>query len=289
MLQSAFVLTTASLRRIPASVRLATVFLVVLAGLTSSASVSAQAVQGDKPIEKVKATPVPTPQKVDPKNFTAEQVAEVTILAYGVRDRLNQIRKTAAESGTTTYVRSDGQTEQSKYQRFIVRGEASDKERIRLDQQFSNAKYSLLYNNGSVLGVYDNNTFTPREDVAKAFENQIVHGIDVLLRYKEDGSTPSIVSREKVMGVDYIILDVTDKQQRKTTFYISAKTYRVMMLTYEDAGIYYKRKFYDYNYAQGTLVPFRTVLWANEKQVEDSEVGTVTFGQKMDETMFTVG
>jgi len=269
------------------SIRLAAALVAVLTTFVFSAG--AQAIEGDKPVAKTKATPAPTPQKIDPKNFTAEQVAEVTILAYGVRDRLAQIRKTTIESGTSSYVRSDGQTEQSKYQRFILRGDATDKERIRLDQQFSNAKYSLLYNNGSVVGVYDNNTFTPREDVAKAFENQIVHGIDALLRYKEDGSTLAIASRDKVMGVDYILLDVTDKQQKKTTFYISAKTYRVMMLTYEDAGIHYKRKFYDYNYAQGTLVPFRTVLWADEKQVEDSEIGTVTFGQKMDEAMFNVG
>jgi len=266
-----------------------------LAGAFAAASIivapnaGAQAVQGDKPVAKTKPTPAPTPVKIDPKNFTPEQVAEVTILAYGVRDRLNQVRKTTTESGTTTYVRADGQTEQSKYQRFILRGEALEKERIRLDQQFSNAKYSLLYNSGSVIGLYDNSTFTPREDVAKSFENQIVHGIDALLRYKEDGSTLAIASRDKVMGVDYIILDLTDKQQKKTSYYISAKTYRVMMLTYEDGGVHYKRKFYDYNYAQGTLVPFRTVLWADEKQVEDSEIGTVTFGQKMDEAMFNVG
>ena len=36
-------------------------------------------------------------------------------------------------------------------------------------------------------------------------------------------------------------------------------------------GVKYRRKFYDYNYAQGTLVPYRTVLWANDKQIEETE------------------
>ena len=116
-----------------------------------------------------------------------------------------------------------------------------------------------------------------------------VHGIEALLRYKEDGSTVAIQSRDKIMGVDYIVLDVTDKADRKTTFYVSAKTYRVMMLAYEDGGVRYRRKFYDYNVAQNTLVPYRTVLWANDKQVEETEIGTVTFGQKVDEALFTVG
>ena len=287
MLQSAFVLNTAFLTKIPAYLRFTALFATL--SLAAAIGVSAQVVQGDKPVTKTKATPSPAPQKLDPKTMTAEQAAEVSIIAYGIRDRLNQIRKTTLEVGTTSYTGADGKTEQAKYQRFILRGGDLAKERVRLDQQFSNARYSLLYKDGGIIGVYDNNTFTPRDDVAKAFENQIVHGIEALLRYKEDGSTLEISSRDKIMGVDYIILDVTDKQQRKTRFYISSKTYRVMMLEYDEAGVHYKRKFYDYNYAQGTLVPYRTVLWANDKQVEESEIGTVTFGQKVDEGMFNVG
>jgi len=61
-----------------------------------------------------------------------------------------------------------------------------------------------------------------------------------------------------------------------------------MMLTYEDAGVKFRRKFYDFNYAQGTLVPYRTVLWANDKIVEETELGTITFGQKVDEGLFKV-
>jgi hypothetical protein len=288
MLQSAFVLATAFLRKIPVTAVFAAI--VVVASLSVAGGfVRGQAVYGDKPIAKAKATPIPTPTKLDPKNFTPEQVAEVAILAYGVRDRLNQIRKTTTEVGTTSYTGADGKTEQAKYQRFVLRGDELSKERIRLDQQFTNARYSLLYKGGSISGLYDNNVFTPRDDVAKAFENQIVHGLDTLLRYKENGSTLTIASRDKVMGVDYIILDVADKAQRKTRFYISAKTYRVMMLEYEEGGVKYKRKFYDYNYAQGTLVPFHTTLWANDKVVEDSEIGTVTYGQKVDEGLFTAG
>ena len=88
------------------------------------------------------------------------------------------------------------------------------------------------------------------------------------------------------MGVDYFVLDVTDKQNRQTLFYISAKSFRVMMLEYTEDGVKYKRKFYDYNYAQGTLVPYRSVLWADGKQVEEVEIQTISFGQKVEENMF---
>jgi hypothetical protein len=108
-------------------------------------------------------------------------------------------------------------------------------------------------------------------------------------RFKENESTLELIGREKQMGVEFYVLDVTDKQKRKTRFYVSVKSFRVMMLTYEADGVKYRRKFYDYNYAQGTLVPYRTVLWADEKIIEESEVGTITFGQKVDEELFKAG
>ena len=55
--------------------------------------------------------------------------------------------------------------------RFVVRGDSVGKDKIRLDQQFSNARYSLLYTGGNVVGIFNNAAFTPRDDVAKAFEN----------------------------------------------------------------------------------------------------------------------
>lgn len=234
-----------------------------------------------------------TAAKFDPTKVTADQVIETSlILAYGYgagRPLLNQIRKTTSERGKATYTLPDGKKEEATYQKYVIRGESILKEKIRLDQEFPNARYSLLFNDDKIVGVFNNTVFTPREDAAKAFENQIVRGLEAFLRYKENGSTVEMGAREKLMGVDYYMIDVTDKQQRKTRFYVSAKSWRVMMLTYEEGGVKYRRKFYDYNYAQGTLVPFRTVLWADDKIVEETEVGTVTFGQKVDEDMFKVG
>jgi hypothetical protein len=117
----------------------------------------------------------------------------------------------------------------------------------------------------------------------------VVRGLEALLRYKENESKLELAGREKLMGVDFYQLDVTDKQARKTRFYISAKSFRVMMLEYEEAGVKFRRKFYNYNYAQGTLVPYRSVLWADDKVVEESEISTITFGQKVDDELFKAG
>jgi hypothetical protein len=249
--------------------------------------------QGDqpKPIAP-KTTPTPALQKIDLKNLTADQVVEFTILYYGLpsgREKLNQIRKTTFERGRMTFTAADGSTTSSNYQRFIIRADTLDKEKVRLDQEFPSARYAMVRAEDKIYGLVNNTVFTPREDAVRTFENQLVHGLEALLRYRENGSTITLAPKEKVYGVDYYVVDVTDKQARKTRFYISAKSFRVMMLTYEDSGIKYRRKFYDYKYAQGTLVAFRTVLWADDKQVEESEIGTITFGQKVDEELFKAG
>ena len=54
----------------------------------------------------------------------------------------------------------------------------------------------------------------------------------------------------------------------------------------EEGGIKYKRRFYDQKYAQGTLVPYRSVLTANDKIIEEQEISSITFGQKVDEDLF---
>lgn len=223
------------------------------------------------------------------KALTADQVAESVIFIYGSlggRDYLKQIRKTTIERGKISLINAEGKTEQSNYERLIMRGDTLEKERIRIDQEYPNGKFAMIYNNDKVFGLFNEAVFAPREDASKAFQNQIWHGLEALLRYKENNADLSLVKREKLMNVDFHVLDVTDQQKRRTRFYISTKTFQVKMLEYEQDAVKYRRRFYDYNYAQGTLVPFRSVLWANDKQIEEINILTISFGQRVAEDAF---
>ena len=224
------------------------------------------------------------------KNPNAEQIAESVIAIYGGlggRATLNQIRKTSVERGKISVVNAEGKTEQASYERLVMRSADSlEKERIRFEQEFPSARYALVYSDAKIFGLYNNAVFTPNADASKAFENQIWHGLETLLRFKENGSTLELAGRDKILGVGFYMLDVTDKQKRKTRFYISAKTFRVIMLEYSEGDTKYARRFYDYNYAQGTLVPFRSVLFAGDKQIEETDIQTISFGQKVEEIMF---
>jgi hypothetical protein len=238
---------------------------------------------------------VPLAVKASPaeqKELTAEQVVETTIAVYGTRPGLAQVRRNGDERGKLTRTGSDGRTEDVSYERRFIRGESTLKDKIRLDQKTPTIEYALIAGEGKTWGVINGAVFTPRSDPSADFLAEVHHGIDALLRYKENESTITLVGKDKQKNVDVYMIDLTDKDQRKTRYYISAKYFRILWLEYEDpapiggAATKYTRKFFDYRTAQGTLVPFRTVLLENGKPTEESRVLTITFGVKLDESLF---
>jgi hypothetical protein len=229
------------------------------------------------------------------KPVTAEQVVEGVIALYGGgagRVALAQIRRNGIERGEITQIGTDGRTEKADYYWRFIRGESSEKDKFRLDHKSPTHDYALVYSGGRTWGIINGAAFTPRQDVADSFLTQERHGLDTLLRYKENGSTPAYVGREKQKGLDLYVVDITDKDKHKTRFYVSSRTLHILWLEYEEPGsdgatpVKYVRKFSDYNFAQGTLVPKRTVTFEEGKQIQEKKVKTVTFGVKMEDSLF---
>ena len=234
------------------------------------------------------------------KNPTGEQIAETVIAIYGQgfgRQVLMQVRRNGVERGRTTRLNEEGKTEEITYEQRFVRGETFAKDKLRLDQKLPTMEYALVYNEGRIFGIINNTPFTPREQTAAEFLAPSHHGIDALLRYKENGSTVAFLNKDRQKGIDLWVIELTDKEQRKTRYYVSANadlrlTARVLWLEYEEPRpgggepVKYRRTFHEYRYAQSTLVPYRTVLYANGKQVEETRVGNVTYGIKMDDSFF---
>lgn len=257
------------------------------------------------------ALPTPTPEvKVekkpdlvigkDAKMPTAEQVAETVILIYGGgggRAVLDQIRRNGVERGKLTRTASDGRVEESSYEQRFVRGETANKDKIRVDQKMPSMEYALVFDAGQIWGIINGTAFTPKQEATAEFISQTQHGIDTLLRYKENGSTLAFVGKEKLKGLDLWVIDLTTKEKNTTRYYISAnpdvrRTARVLWLEYEETPLdgtqpaKYRRTFHDYRYSQNTLVPFRSVLYKDDKQVQEARVLTVTYGIRMDDSFF---
>jgi hypothetical protein len=278
------------------------VFLTTLLLLSGIVAVSPLAAQDKGKPATEKATPEKTPQEKpappkapgDLKTPTGEQVAESVIFIYGGqggRAVLDQIRRNGVERGRITRTTPEGKTEEATYERRFVRGADTSKDKIRVDQKMPTMEYSLVYGDGHLWGIINGASFTPRQDAAASFMSQQWHSIDALLRYKENGSVPTYVDRIKEKGLDLFVLDLTDKEKRKTRYYISAKTLHIISLEYEEAAdgsapIKYTRKFHDYRYAQNTLLPYRLVLLADGKQLQETMVSSVIYGVRLEDTMF---
>jgi hypothetical protein len=227
------------------------------------------------------------------KNFTAEQVAESVIFIYGTRPLLTQIRRNGVERGRICKPTCElpGKTEEATYERRFVRGEKSEKDKVRVDQKMPTLEYSLIYGDGRLWGIINGASFTPRKDAADTFLSQQRHSLDKLLRYKENGSKLTLVGRDKQKGLDLFIIDVLGEDKQNTRYFISARTLHVVWLEYEDsasggAPVKFRRTFHDHRYAQGTLVPFKTVLLQDGSQTQETKILTVTYGIKLDESLF---
>lgn len=235
---------------------------------------------------------VPAAQAEQQKEFTAEQVVETVILFSGTRAGLAQVRKTGLENGRMSRMTSEGRPEEVRYQLRFMHGDKIEKDKIRLDQKTPQAEFSLIKTEDRLFGIINGSTFTPRADTAAEFLSQQTHSIEALLRYKENDSKLASAGKDKQQGVDLYVIDLTDKANHKTRYFISAKFFRVLWLEYEETPtdqttpVKYMKRFYDYRYAQSTLVPYRTVLTVDGKQTLETRILTVTYGVKMEDATF---
>lgn len=229
------------------------------------------------------------------KEVTAEQVAESAIAIAGNgfgRAVLTQIRRNGLEVGKETRINSEGRSEESRYELRFVHGDKPEKDKVRLDSKTPQAEFSLIYGEGRLFGIVNGATFAPRPETAADFISNQAHSIDALLRYKENESKITSAGKDKQQGIELYVIDLVDKANRKTRYFISARTFRVLSLEYEEAppgsstAIKYNKRFYDYRLAQGTLVPYRTVRMEDGKQTTETHILTITYGVKMDDALF---
>ncbi len=238
-----------------------------------------------------KQQPPKPDSKQDATKYTAEQVVESVILVYGSRPGLDHIRRNGVERGKMTRTNNEGNTEETNYERRFIRGENLDKDKIRLDQKLPTMEYSLIFDDGKLWGIINGAAFTPRQDATASFISQHHHSIDSLLRYKECGSTVTLIGKEQQKGLDLFVVDLTDKDKRKTRYYISARSLRVLWLEYEEGlpggvPVKYQRKFLDYRAVQQTLAPYRTILFEDGRQSQETNVLTITYGAKINDAIF---
>ena len=237
----------------------------------------------------------PSSRAEQAKEYTAEQIVESTIAIAGNgfgRAVLGQIRRNGLEVGKETRTSPDGRAQETRYELRFVHGDKPEQDKIRLDSKTAQQEFSLVWGNGRLFGIVNGTSFTPRADTAAGFISERAHSIDALLRYKENESKLTSAGKDKQLGVELYVIDLVDKANRKTRYFISAKSFRVLSLEYEETPpggstpVKFTKRFYDYRVAQGTQVPYRTVLLEDGKLVVERHIMTITYGVKMEDALF---
>jgi hypothetical protein len=226
------------------------------------------------------------------KEFTAEQIVESVIIVSGTRPGLAQVRKTGLENGRMSRMTAEGRPEEVRYQRRFIAGDKIEKDKVRLDQKSAQTEFTLVKNGERIFGIINGSPFTPRAETTAEFLSLQTRSIEALLRYKENDSKLASAGKDKQQGIDLYVIDLIDKANNKTRYFISVKSLRVLWLEYEETTpgqttpVKFMKRFYDYRYAQSTLVPYRTVMYVDGKQSTETRVMTITYGVKTEESVF---
>ena len=254
-------------------------------------------VASPKDIEKQK--------QVEAKLSPAEAVAELVIYAYGSRPNLDTARANIQEEGiirlateqgdiTGNYLLRQSKREKSWLDLLRVDLELSTPEEAQRQGAMKSVKYIIGYNGASVWSAQNEKYVNPRPDAEAAFKAQLTHEYTALLRYKEDGSKLELKKPETVVGVECNVLELTTPDSAKTTYWVSAKTYRILHTEYElNLGANLPPVKYRISYfytplrvVQNTLVPGRRVMYQGGKFVQEITINQFNYGTKFDPEIF---
>jgi hypothetical protein len=272
--------------------------LVLLLGFTLLAGPQAiQAEKEDKKEEKKKEDKKNEDKKNQSEVFkrleklTAEQLAEIIILAYGGRPELKQVRTNGTEEGIIRLAGDDKDIE-GRFSRKFVRREGSQQDLTRVDVELPKEKITFGFNGYTVWAARDGVNFTPTTEAEKSFLASLTHNYDSLLRYKEHESTVERSGEENIVGIDTFKLDLTHRDGSKTRYYVSAKTYRILHLEYElnlapdSQATKFRESFFDFRPIQNTLVPTKSMLYENGRFIQEVKLTQIQYHTKLDEELF---
>lgn len=256
-----------------------------LALFTLSAATSASTYTVEDKKEKKKSDAVKRIEKL-----SAEELAEIVILAYGGRNELALVRKNGTEEGQIV-LPSDDKSVEGRIVRKFQRREAGQ-DLTRVDVELPTQKLTFGFNGYTVWAARDGVNFTPSPEAEASFIASLTHNYDALLRYKELGSTLARCGSNCIVGIDTEGIDLTHKDGSKTRYYISTKTFRILHLEYEvklrpDAEpVKFKESFFDFRPIQNTLVPTKTILFENGRPIQEIRLTQSKYGTKLDEEIF---
>ncbi len=244
-------------------------------------------------------------KQAEEKLSPAEATAELIIFAYGSRQNLDVARANVQEEGTIrlateqgdingNYLLRQSKREKSWLDLLRVDLELATPEEAQRQGAAKSVKYIVGYNGASVWSAQNEKYVNPRPDAEAAFRAQLTHEYTALLRYKEDGAKLELKNPETVVGVPCNVLELTMPDGAKTTYWVSAKSYRILHVEYaltlaaDKPPVKYRISYFytPLRVIQNTLVPGRRTMYQDGKMVQEIIINQFNYGAKFDPEIF---
>lgn len=229
----------------------------------------------------VKAEKIPKP----------EEVAERAILGYGSRAAIYAVQRNGTLRALVKFFSADGTREGKIVTKFIRKDKLKDDLRI-VDLDLPGTRYILGFDGKETWNIHDGEIQKSNEEVAKAFHLAHAHSYESLLRYKENEAKLEYVTNTKLGNLEMDIVDLILPDGARTRYEVSRKSGRILYLNYEEKPnpqaepSKYRLYFKDFRVIQNTLVPYITMVYQDDKLIEERKVVEAVFNMQLKEEAF---
>ncbi len=231
--------------------------------------------------EEVKAEKIPKP----------EEIAERAILAYGSRAGLYAVQRNGTLRALVKFISPEGAREGKTITKFIRKEKMKDDLRI-VELELPGTKYILGFDGKDTWNIHDGEIQKPSEDVAKGFHKAHLHSYEALLRYKENEAKLEYVANTKLGNLQMDVIDLILPDGVRTRYEVSRNSGRILYLNYEEKAdgqaeaSKYRLYFKDFHIIQNTLVPYITMVYQDDKLIEERKVVEAVFNVQLKDEFF---
>lgn len=232
---------------------------------------------------EVKAEKIPKP----------EEVAERAIIAYGSRAAVYAVQRNGTLRALVKFISADGTREGKIVTKFIRKEKLKDDLRI-VDLDLPGTRYILGFDGKETWNIHDGEIQKLSDEVIKAFHVAHAHSYESLLRYKENDAKLEYVANTKLGNLEMDIVDLTLPDGVRTRYEVSRKSGRILYLSYEEKAnpqtepSKFRLYFKDFRVIQNTLVPYITMVYQDDKLIEERKVVESVFNVQLKEDAFKV-
>ncbi len=234
----------------------------------------------DRPSE-VKAEKIPKP----------EEVAERAIMAYGSRAAVYAVQRNGTLRALVKFMSADGTREGKTVTKFIRKEKLKDDLRI-VDLDLPGTRYVLGFDGKETWNIHDGEIQKLSDEVIKAFHVAHAHSYESLLRYKENEGKLEYVANTKLGNLEMDIVDLVLPDGVRTRYEVSRKSGRILYLSYEEKAnpqavpSKFRLYFKDFHVIQNTLLPYITMVYQNDKLIEERKIVEAVFNVQIKDDAF---